>query len=92
MGYTACTTTSTEAHAYEEPLRGASSGSYFDIDRDRARKRRRHSTLQTTSWTAERENIQILVDGFLADLGRRLEMMETYGHLKIDEEIGRAHV
>lgn len=28
--------------------------------------------------------MQILVDHFLSDLGRRLEMLETYGHLKFD--------
>jgi adiponectin receptor len=35
--------------------------------------------------------MQLVLDRFLADLGRRLEMMETYGHLKIDEGMKRAH-
>lgn len=82
--YTAtCTTTATESR--EEPTLGASSGSSFGIDIDRARKRRRHSSYNPRSWSIERENLQLLVDRFLADLGRRLEMVETYGHLKIDE-------
>ncbi|KAK3047231.1 inc metabolism membrane protein [Extremus antarcticus] len=75
----------------EEPTLGASSGAYFDIDYDRARKRRRHSSYTTRAWSRERDNMQLLVDRFLADLGRRLEMMETYGHLKIDEGMKRAH-
>ena len=87
--YTSCTSTTTESH--EEPTLGASSGAHFDIDHERARKRRRHSNFQSRTWSAERENVQLVVDGFLADLGRRLEMMETYGHLKIDEGMKRAH-
>lgn len=89
MAYTTCTATTVESR--EEPLVGASSGAHFDIDSGRARKRRRHSSYQSRSWSAERENIQLLVDRFLADLGRRLEMMETYGHLKIDKGLLKAH-
>ncbi|KAK5123938.1 hypothetical protein LTR85_002135 [Meristemomyces frigidus] len=82
MGFTpSCTTTITESR--EEPTLGATSGADFDIDR--ARKRRRHSSYQPRAWSSERENVQILVDRFLVDLGRRLEMVEDYGHLKIDE-------
>ncbi|KAF2764472.1 HlyIII-domain-containing protein [Teratosphaeria nubilosa] len=53
--------------------------------------RRRHSSYNPRSWSVERENVQVLVDRFLADLGRRLEMMETYGHLKIDEGMKYAY-
>ena len=35
--------------------------------------------------------MQQLVDNFVRDLGRRLEMMETYGHLKIDGGVKSAH-
>ncbi|KAF2481067.1 hemolysin-III related-domain-containing protein [Neohortaea acidophila] len=80
MGYTSCISVVSES--YEEPTRGASS--------DRAVKRRRHSTYQPWTWSAERENGQLLLDRFLADLGRRLEMMETCGHLKIDERVRAA--
>jgi adiponectin receptor len=78
---------STCTESYEEPLIGASSGAEFDIDADRARKRRRHSSYQPRTWSfeAERENMQEVVDRFLSDLGHRLELMESYGHLKIDE-------
>lgn len=90
MAFTStCTTNKTES--YEEPTLGASSGTSFDIDHERARKRRRHSSYQTRAWSAERDNVQELLDLFLADLGRRLEMMETYGHVAIDEGMKRAH-
>ncbi|KAK5108271.1 hypothetical protein LTR62_008655 [Meristemomyces frigidus] len=69
----------------EEPVRSATSATDLDIDIDRARKRRRHSSYQQRTWSMEREDMQVYVDRFLIDLGRRLEMMETYGHLKIDE-------
>ncbi|KAK3702361.1 inc metabolism membrane protein [Vermiconidia calcicola] len=90
MAYTTCTTTA-KTESREEPTLGATSGAKFDIDFDRARKRRRHSSYQSRTWSRERDNMQELVDRFLADLGRRLEMMETYGHLKIDEGMKRAH-
>lgn len=89
MGGLTSTCTFTETH--EEPTLGATSGASFDIDIDRARKRRRHSSYNPRSWSTERENVQELVDRFLADLGRRLEMVETYGHLKIDEGMKYAY-
>lgn len=93
MAVTSCisTTTITSSETREEPTRGASSGSHFDIDHERARKRRRHSSFQPNTWTTERENIEVLFDRFLVDLGRRLEMMETYGHLQIDKGLKTAH-
>lgn len=78
----------TEPH--EEPTLGSTSGAQFDID-DRAPKRRRHSAYQSRTWGAECENIQLLVDDFLTDLGKRLEMLESYGHIKIDEGMTCAH-
>ena len=90
MAYSStCTKTKTESR--EEPTVGATSGAQFDMDHERARKRRRHSSYQSRAWSVDRDNIQELVDRFVADLGRRLEMMETYGHLKIDEGMRRAH-
>ncbi|TKA75230.1 hypothetical protein B0A55_05887, partial [Friedmanniomyces simplex] len=81
-----CTTTSVE-----EPTLATTSSAAFDIDIDRARKRRRHSSYQPRSWSIERESLQVLVDQFLADLGRRLEMVESYGHLRIDEGMAYAY-
>lgn len=87
---TTCTiTVTTESH--EEPTLGSSSGTDFDIDQERARKRRRHSSYHARTWSVDREDAQMLVDRFVADLGRRLEMMETYGHLKIDGTMKSAH-
>lgn len=91
MAYTS-TCTTTRPVSREEPTLGATSGAHFDIDHERARKRRRHSAYQSSSWSLEaRDDIQDYLDRFLADLGRRLDMMETYGHLKIDEGMKRAH-
>ena len=91
MTLSACSTTTATA-SREEPTLGASSGAHFDIDHNRARKRRRHSAYQSRrSWGAERENVQLLVDDFLESLGKRLDMLESYGHLKIDEGMKRAH-
>lgn len=89
--YTAMTTCTRVSEAVEEPTVGASSGSSFDVDQDRARKRRRHSSYNPRSWSMERENAQMAVDRFLGDLGRRLEMLETYGHLKFDEGVKSVH-
>ena len=47
-------------------------------------RRRRHSSYHPKTWAFEPEDIQVIVDDFLVDLGRRLEMLETYGHVKID--------
>ncbi|RMY31969.1 hypothetical protein D0866_06930 [Hortaea werneckii] len=90
-GFSTCSTTTTISQSHEEPTLGATSSAEFDIDADRARKRRRHSSYQPRSWSIERENIQESVDRFLADLGHRLEMVEDYGHLKIDSGMKFAH-
>lgn len=84
-------TTSVITESREEPTIGATSGLHLTTDLDRARKRRRHSSYQPRSWSTDRENVQDLLDRFLADLGRRLEMIETYGHLKIDEGMKAAY-
>ncbi|KAK4897548.1 inc metabolism membrane protein [Elasticomyces elasticus] len=80
-----CTTT------VEEPAQATTSSASFDIDIDRARKRRRHSSYQPRAWSAERESLQVLVDQFLADLGKRLEFVESFGHTKLDEGMAYAH-
>lgn len=69
----AVTTTS-----YEEPTLGSSS-SRADAPPHLARQRRRHSYHHARRWSADAENIQFLVDQFLAELSRRLEFLETYG-------------
>jgi adiponectin receptor len=91
MSYSSACTTSVLTESREEPTLGATSGLQLEQDLDRARKRRRHSSYQPRNWSSERENVQVLVDRFLVDLGRRLEMIETYGHLKIDETMNAAY-
>ncbi|EME39265.1 hypothetical protein DOTSEDRAFT_75103 [Dothistroma septosporum NZE10] len=86
---TTCTKTFTDTR--EEPTVGASSGAEIDHEIERARKRRRHSSYNPRSWSLERENAQIVVENFLNDLGKRLEMLETYGSLKFDEGVKSVH-
>ncbi|KAK4911942.1 inc metabolism membrane protein, partial [Elasticomyces elasticus] len=74
---------------HEEPTLGASSGTRFD--RKEVQKRRRHSSYQPRAWATETENIQLLVDRFLDGLGRRLDFLESYGHLHLDAGIDRAY-
>lgn len=87
--YTTMTTCTKMSEVREEPTVGASSGTDFDVDNDRAMKRRRHSSYNPRQ--SIEENAQLMVDNFLNDLGRRLEMLETYGHLKLDEGVKSVH-
>ncbi|PPJ54882.1 hypothetical protein CBER1_06048 [Cercospora berteroae] len=79
---TSVTTSTSEWH--EEPTLGASADAQLDADVARARQRRRHSSYNPRSWSAERDNVQIAVDEFLSDLGRRLAMVESYGQHTFD--------
>lgn len=82
------TTLATDSH--EEPALSTSSGASW-ADLDKARKRRRHSSYEKRAWSTETDDIQLLVDRFLAELGRRLDFIEKYGHLKLDAGIDRAY-
>ncbi|OQO08998.1 hypothetical protein B0A48_05888 [Cryoendolithus antarcticus] len=84
--YSTGSSSATLTETRKEPAFG-SSPMQWHHDMPRARQRRRHSSYQQRSWSADRENMALLLDRFLADLGRRLEMIETYGHLKIDEGV-----
>ncbi|KAF1984609.1 adiponectin receptor protein 1 [Aulographum hederae CBS 113979] len=54
-------------------------------------RRRRHSSYHPKSWVGEPDNLHILVDSFLSELNRRLDFIESYGHLKFDAHIERAY-
>lgn len=86
-----CTLTSATSFTepYEEPLIGSTSSTSFDLNQ--ARKRRRHSSYQPREWSVETDDIQLLVDRFLAELGKRLDFLDRYGHLTFDEGIDRAY-
>ncbi|KAF2452491.1 hemolysin-III related-domain-containing protein [Lineolata rhizophorae] len=83
----ACTATSVVMEPYEEPVLGSSSA---QESREQPR-RRRHSSYHIRRRSVEHDNIQILVDGFLSELSRRLDFLESYGHLKLDAGIERAY-
>ncbi|KAF2112456.1 IZH family channel protein-like protein [Lophiotrema nucula] len=44
---------------------------------------RRHSS-HHSSWAVESENVQVLLENFISELGCRLDFLESYGHLSID--------
>ncbi|KAL1304921.1 hypothetical protein AAFC00_003835 [Neodothiora populina] len=91
MATATLTTTHTESH--EEPtMATATSSSLADRDVQLRDRRRRHSSYEHRSWSAETtDDIQILVDKFITELGRRLDFLESYGHLKLDTGIDRAY-
>lgn len=93
MATATCTTTLMEMHEENSPSKGVSSG--LSVRRPGAHFRergRRHSSYEQRSWSAETtDDIQILVDRFLIELGRRLESLESYGHLTLDSGIERAY-
>ncbi|KAF2842937.1 adiponectin receptor protein 1 [Patellaria atrata CBS 101060] len=78
---------------HEEPALGSTSSRDNRLN-PREIRRRRHSSfhpIHVGSWATDGENVQQLVDRFLAQLGRRLDFLETYGHLRIDAGIERAY-
>ncbi|KAG9572819.1 adiponectin receptor protein 1, partial [Aureobasidium melanogenum] len=87
MATATCTTTMTDS--YEEPALGSTSSARLNV-RD-GLKKRRHSSYEPHSWSADTDDIQLLVDRFLKELGRRLEFLDSYGHLKFDSGIDRAY-
>ena len=77
-----------------EPTAARSSGSSLGVPQavSRVANKRRHSSYEHRSWSTETtDDVQVLVDRFLAELGRRLDFLESYGHLKVDSGIDRAY-
>lgn len=87
------TFTTTQSESYEEPAMGSTSGASLGDSAAAVKdRRRRHSSYERQSWSADTtDDIQVLVDHFLAELGRRLDFIESYGHLKLDAGIDRAY-
>lgn len=89
----ACVTSvsSSTTTSYEEPIY-LSAGRHRrnESDHYNLRHRRRHSSYHTQPWSFEQENLQLLVDQFLEELGRRLDFLESYGQLNVDAGIERA--
>ncbi|KAF2196420.1 adiponectin receptor protein 1 [Delitschia confertaspora ATCC 74209] len=73
----------------EEPIIRSHHGTFT---REQMR-RRRHSYQPSHSqpWTVDSENVAVLVDRFLTELGCRLDFLEDYGHLKLDAGIEYAY-
>ena len=90
MTCTATYVTTTTTDSYEEPALGSTSSASLRADAP-ALKRRRHSSYQPREWSLETDDIQVLVDRFLTELGRRLDFLDRYGHFKFDTGIDRAY-
>ncbi|KAF2749948.1 HlyIII-domain-containing protein [Sporormia fimetaria CBS 119925] len=76
--------------SYEDPGVYSISGS---LTREQ-RMRRRHSSHHTThasQWAVDSENVQILLENFISELGCRLDFLESYGHLKFDAGVEYAY-
>lgn len=82
--FSTSTTTSQEEPVY------LTAGTRRRNDSHNLRQRRRHSSYHTQPWSVDQDNIQHLVDQFLAELGRRLDFLESYGQLDVDAGIERA--
>ena len=86
-----CSRTTIATESYEEPTVGASSSFQLEWDSEQPRKRRRHSSYQSRPWSLDYEMLPLALDGFLNDLGRRLEMLETYGQLTLEGGVKSVH-
>lgn len=84
----ACMTSITTT-SLEEPVMGSSIAT--KSGRGSLRQRRRHSSYNTRRWNPDQDNVQLLVDDFLAELGRRLDFLESYGQLNLDHGIEKAY-
>lgn len=86
-----CTYSSVLTESYEEPALGSATGADSIAYQTRAElRRRRHSSYHAGQWSLETDNVQVLVDRFLTELGRRLDFLDAYGHLDVDGRIERA--
>ena len=83
--------TSITLTSYEEPPSLGSSTSLKPAEKPakdgEVRQRRRHSSYHHESWSANTDNVQPLVDRFLEELERRLDFLENYGHLRLDNAV-----
>jgi len=89
----ACTETilTTRTEAFEEPAISRPSYGTFTHAQEKARIQRRHSSYVPQTWSVDTDDIQILVDRFLKQLGKRLDFLESYGSHKVDAGIEAAH-
>ncbi|KAF2474601.1 IZH family channel protein-like protein [Lindgomyces ingoldianus] len=75
--------------SYEEPT----VRSYGTFSREEQRRRRHssHHTNHARPWAVDSENVQILLENFITELGCRLDFLESYGHLKFDAGVEYAY-
>lgn len=87
--------TSLTITSYEEPPSVGSSSPQHSSGRSEnhkdLRQRRRHSSYHTEPRPTSTDNVQVLVDRFLAELEHRLDFLENYGQLRLDDGIEKAY-
>lgn len=77
---------------FTEAASATSTGSSLARPSQTIDRRRRHSSYEQRSWSVDTtDDIQLLVDRFLVELGRRLDFLESYGHLKLDAGFEKAY-
>ncbi|KAF2499568.1 HlyIII-domain-containing protein [Lophium mytilinum] len=89
----ACYSTAVMTESYEEPVMRSNRSNYGTTTRE-TNIQRRHSSYHSDHshpWTVDPDDMQVIVDRFLAELGRRLDFLEPYGQLNIDAGIERAY-
>ncbi|KAF2792000.1 adiponectin receptor protein 1 [Melanomma pulvis-pyrius CBS 109.77] len=72
------------SHTQEEPIQRNKGYGTFSGDDRRRRRHSSHHTNHARPWAVDSENVQVLLGNFLAELGCRLDFLESYGHLKFD--------
>ena len=80
--------TATSIESFEEP---ALRSKHDTLRPRKPLNKRRHSSYVPQQLSVDTDDIQILVDRFLGELGKRLEFLDCYGHLKFDAGIERAY-
>ena len=86
----ACRTAITTVVSHEEPANVGSS-LRSNSEHQEHSLQRRHSSYHTEPWIADFDNVQLLVEQFLGELERRLDFLETFGKLNIDNGVERAY-
>ncbi|KAF2265606.1 adiponectin receptor protein 1 [Lojkania enalia] len=85
----ACGTSTAVMTSYEEPVQR--SYGTFAPQEQRRRRHSSHHTNHARPWAVDSENVQILLENFIAELGCRLDFLESYGHLKFDAGVEYAY-
>ncbi|KAF1998083.1 adiponectin receptor protein 1 [Amniculicola lignicola CBS 123094] len=86
-----CSSSSTAVMtADEEPVQRNNYGTFTRDDQRRRRPSLRHAN-HAGSWIVDGENVQVLLENFISDLGCRLDFLESYNQLRFDTGVEYAY-